>query len=114
MAEATTDQEFPVITNQCSNDIVSTVFPTDFKALDKMQFSYTAFQFQGVAAESSQIILGCELKICDFLDYSTGTSICNTEIIWLLKSTDFGCCNDGDYWIESCTPGQYFDEEIGE
>ena len=79
VAEATTDQEYPVITDQCPNDVVGALYPTEFKSPDKMQFSYTAFQFQGIAAESSQIILGCELKICDFLDYSTGTNICNTE-----------------------------------
>jgi hypothetical protein len=79
VAEATSDQEFPVITDQCPNDIIRATYPTDFKSPDQMQFSYTAFQFQGVAAKSSQLILGCELKICDFLDYSTGTDICNTE-----------------------------------
>ena len=79
VAEATTDQEFPVISNQCPNDIVGAIYPADFKSADKMQFPYTAFQFQGVSAESSQVILGCELKICDFLDFSTGTNICNTE-----------------------------------
>ena len=78
VAEASTNQEFSVITDQCPNNVVGAFYPTDYKSADQMQFSYTAFQFQGVAAESSQVILGCELKICDFLDFSTGTNICNT------------------------------------
>ena len=50
------------------------------------------------------------------VNHPTGVSqrVASLDDNGIASCTDFGYCDDGNYWIESCTPGQYFDEEIGE
>ena len=77
--ESSTEQEYSIITSQCPNTIVDATYPADYKSFDQLRFSYLAFQFAGVEQDTSQVILGCNLKICDFLDFTTDTNACNTE-----------------------------------